>query len=299
MDSNEKIELLKNTIEQLYTKEGKSLNYISNLIDVDSRRLSNYIKNIWKLDPPKTNKLKPSRLKYLNSNKDYIINSLNSNIPINEIMEKLNVTRKELIDKYILQDNKLKNIYYSYLDRINKKEERYTILDESTFDRNEIWKDILGYDIYQVSNKGNVRKKIGDHTYQLLHKMINVKNNRLYVSFQTKTFQVSRLVGFAFLSGYSEVNNTINHKDGNVQNNCVENLEWVSQSNNLKHSYDNLNRKTNIGKKTFDKIIYNNKYEFKTVASLARFLNKSETQVRRYLENPEKYNLKIINNCND
>lgn len=298
MNPNEKIEIMKDIIEQLYSKEGRSINYIARLIDVRSVRLSNYIKNVWRLDPPKRG-LRPSELKHLNKNKNYIINSLNSNVKITEMMNKLNVTRTNLVDRYILQDDKLKNIYYLYLDRITRKSNRYTILRESDFDKDEVWKNILGYDNYQISNKGNVRKIKGNYTYQLLHKMVNIKNNREYVSFQSKTLQISRLVGFAFVDGYSEVNNTINHIDGDVHNNDASNLEWISQSANLKHSYDYLDRPINKRKKSFDKLIYDDKYEFKTVASLARFLNKSDTQIRRYLLEPEKYKIKIINNCND
>lgn len=113
-----------------------------------------------------------------------------------------------------------------------------------------------------------------------------------------KNLQVARLVGFAFLSdSHSEEKNTINHKDGDVSNNCVENLEWVSQSVNNKHSYSELNRPvSNKRRYIFDKILYQDKYEFSTIAAFARFLNKSETQIRRYLDNPEKYDIKLINN---
>lgn len=34
----------------------------------------------------------------------------------------------------------------------------------------------------------------------------------------------------------------VNHIDGNRRNNIVENLEWVTQSDNLKHSYQTLGR---------------------------------------------------------
>ena len=47
-------------------------------------------------------------------------------------------------------------------------------------------------------------------------------------------------------------------------------------------------------KSPFKQIIYKNKYEFKTVAAFARFIGKSETQTRRYLETPSKYEIKIV-----
>ena len=39
---------------------------------------------------------------------------------------------------------------------------------------------------------------------------------------------------------------TINHKDGNKQNNNLNNLEWMTHSENHKHAYSTLNRKPNI-----------------------------------------------------
>jgi len=40
----------------------------------------------------------------------------------------------------------------------------------------------------------------------------------------------------------------INHKDGNRQNNELKNLELVTRSENIKHSYEVLGRKTPTGK---------------------------------------------------
>ena len=129
----------------------------------------------------------------------------------------------------------------------------------------------------------------------------NVLSKRFYVALagtdgKKHNLQVSRLVGFHFLEGFSDERNTINHKDGDVSNNTSDNLEWVSQSENSEHSYRVLKRGNHMGKNKsdFKKVVYKGKYEFKTVAALARFIGKSETQTRRYLETPHKHDLEII-----
>ena len=135
--------------------------------------------------------------------------------------------------------------------------------------------------------------------FHLIKPCPNKNNGRLYVRIsnkeKSKNLQVARLVGLAFVNGNDREHNTINHKDGNINNNKASNLEWLSQAQNNKHSYDTLNRSI-VNKKRyhFSVILYKNKYEFKTVASFSRFLNKSETQTRRYLDNPDKYEIKLI-----
>jgi len=49
---------------------------------------------------------------------------------------------------------------------------------------------------------------------------------------------IHRLVAEAFLEGYFE-GATVDHKDCNKLNNNVENLEWVSKSENIKRAYKN------------------------------------------------------------
>ena len=55
---------------------------------------------------------------------------------------------------------------------------------------------------------------------------------------QRWTVQVHRLVAYAFLGPPpSSLHSHINHKDLNRSNNCVENLEYVTPSENMQHYY--------------------------------------------------------------
>lgn len=118
----------------------------------------------------------------------------------------------------------------------------------------EVWKDVVGYEGYfAVSNLGNIKSK---RTNKLLKQHIN---KRGYCTVATKIggrhgvaicFKVHRLVASAFLPSpssalVSECDITfykkviVNHKDGNKQNNSVENLEWTTYKDNAIHAWNN------------------------------------------------------------
>ena len=61
---------------------------------------------------------------------------------------------------------------------------------------------------------------------------------RLTINGQKKGYAVHRLVAEAFISNPNNLP-IVNHIDGNKLNNCVENLEWVSQSQNRIHAVQN------------------------------------------------------------
>lgn len=70
--------------------------------------------------------------------------------------------------------------------------------------------------------------------------LTNQKNYRGYLVVKltgAKWKLLHRLVGMAFVPGMTEARNQINHKDGNKENNSPENLEWVTASENCKHSH--------------------------------------------------------------
>ena len=307
MTSKEKAELLKKTIYQLYSKEGRSKSYISRLLEINRKTLSDKIKE-WDFPEPEPVKhISPSTQKFINKNRMLIKSRLDNDVPVTKIAKELGVYRELIQNVAVSYDPVLKKAHDDYINRMhtsanNAKEQ---LMNKSCrnyhYDdiEGEIWKPILGYPEYEVSNMGRVRKYTTVYKkYYLLSQQPNKNNGRLYVALyknkKCTNMQVARVVAHNFVEGYSETKNTVNHKDGNISNNTADNLEWVSQAENNLHSYRKLNRQSPKKRYIFKKLIYLDKYEFKTVAALAKFIGKSETQTRRYLDNPEKHNIKII-----
>lgn len=104
----------------------------------------------------------------------------------------------------------------------------------------EIWKEIINYENkYWVSNLGRIKSNYSGG------KIISFQKNEdgyfkvsLYKKGKTKSFLVHRLVALHFIPNPRGVN-TINHIDGNKENNCVDNLEWCTQKENMIHAEKN------------------------------------------------------------
>jgi len=62
----------------------------------------------------------------------------------------------------------------------------------------------------------------------------------LYVDGYREVYNVHQLVMRVFGEYLAPSDkHEINHIDGNKTNNCIDNLEWVTRSQNIKHAYDN------------------------------------------------------------
>ena len=109
-----------------------------------------------------------------------------------------------------------------------------------------VWKkiEVKGYDNYSVSNTGLVRN---DDTGKLLkpQKTRGYYYVHLKRCGKLKNKYIHRLVAQAFIPN-PENKPQINHIDGNPQNNCVSNLEWCTQSENILHRYRVLGKKPNM-----------------------------------------------------
>lgn len=110
----------------------------------------------------------------------------------------------------------------------------------------EIWKDIIGFEsLYEVSNYGQIRNV---KTLRILKFHLETKGYlgiSLRKNNKSKRFAVHRLVAIAFIPN-PENKPEVNHKDGDKQNNRVDNLEWATAKENTNHSINTGLRKTKL-----------------------------------------------------
>jgi hypothetical protein len=116
----------------------------------------------------------------------------------------------------------------------------------------EIWKDIPGYEgYYQASNFGNIKSvdRIIKHTRckkmhrneTILKQHRSIRNGYMHVSLCVGNIAKTKRVHRLILSAFKPTNNKkmqCNHIDGDKTNNNINNLEWVTQSENMKHAYE-------------------------------------------------------------
>ena len=123
----------------------------------------------------------------------------------------------------------------------------------------EIWKEVNGFENdYEISSLGNLRSKErfvkhykgGLRKYQSQSKTSRI-NKYGYLRCTLKkdgliyNFSVHRLVAEAFLENSKNKPN-VNHINGIKNDNRIENLEWVTQSENTTHAVKNRLIKTKL-----------------------------------------------------
>lgn len=145
---------------------------------------------------------------------------------------------------YIIKRAELGDVPLSGSDQITLLKGKNQMAEQS---KTEEWRVIKDFPDYAVSNCGRVKRIKRARTARIgrILKPRKIKDGYLRVSLasSTKTPKdklVHRLVLKAFISPCPQ-GKECNHKDCNKLNNHVENLEWVTRSQNVQHNFDIFN----------------------------------------------------------
>lgn len=162
----------------------------------------------------------------------------------------------------------------------------------------EEWKDIAGYEgLYQVSTFGRVKSfvvtkkgRIRKGVPALGYPQVQLKGNG-DGSFETG--KIHRLVAIAFIPNPENLPE-VNHLKGDRGDCRAWRLEWSTASDNVKHAYRELGKKSTLDKKGQD--CYNAKYknedifriralaaEGKTVTEIAKMYNERTGPISRII----------------
>jgi len=149
-----------------------------------------------------------------------------------------------------------KNYYWKYYEENNDGEKWIEL-------------NIDNIKIY-VSSDGRIKTLTGKITS-------GYKNYQGYCGFAfgKKHYSIHRLICMAFKPLNSYENLYVNHIDGNKSNNKIENLEWVSPSQNVKKYYEINNKiKRNIFKRKVIRIdVVGNEIEYESLDIAAKLNN--------------------------
>lgn len=116
----------------------------------------------------------------------------------------------------------------------------------------EIWKTVKNYPYYKVSNYGRVKSidriTIDVNGRKTRRKGVLLKFSKNHKGYfmcvvydgkiKRKHYSVHRLVAENFIEN-TDKTLQVNHKDGNKENNHVDNLEWISCKDNINHAWKN------------------------------------------------------------
>ena len=154
----------------------------------------------------------------------------------------------------------------------------------------EIWKQIKDYPGYEVSDQGRIKSFKQNKNGKVLNGII--RKGYLQVDFRKDGITHSEGVHRIVLSTFSPVENmeayTVNHKDGNPLNNRLENLEWMTLSENTAHARRILQSGNGAIRVH---IIFNDNREmwFETITEASVFLGVAKTTVARWVKGTRGY----------
>ena len=150
-------------------------------------------------------------------------------------------------------------------------------------------KPIKGWEgLYEITNDGQVYS-IKRNTYLKPrlsidgYRRVCLCNNNI-----RREYRIARLVAEAFIEN-TENKSQVNHKDYNRQNDCMDNLEWVTNYENALYSY-NHNKFNNPG--TYKAYTFTNVYNGKafTIVGIKNVAKQFHCTAKNFMAILTKYN---------
>ena len=106
-----------------------------------------------------------------------------------------------------------------------------------------MWKIIPVDNNYEANTNGQIRDK---NTLKIISQWKD-KDGYLIANLSGKLYRAHRIIALTFISNPNNYP-VVNHKNFNKSDNNVTNLEWVSYSENSKHSFTGNHRKNSVKK---------------------------------------------------
>jgi len=122
------------------------------------------------------------------------------------------------------------------------------------------WRDINNFDNYQINNLGIIKTKerividSNGFSKKLKEKILKSyisTNGYPYILLKKNNKYFNKSIHRLLMETFNPIDNKleVNHKDGNKLNYSLDNLEWCTREENMKHSYTVLKRKgVNVGR---------------------------------------------------
>lgn len=98
-----------------------------------------------------------------------------------------------------------------------------------------IFETIPGYEDYEASPMGEIRNRLSQRILKQDESLPYLRV-RLYKNVVAKTVLAHRMIALTFIPNPLNLPD-VNHKDGNKNNNRIENLEWCTRRHNMQHAY--------------------------------------------------------------
>jgi len=142
----------------------------------------------------------------------------------------------------------------------------------------EIWKTVKYAPNYEISNLGNIKNKKTNRLLTINYERLKKDNKRarpgLSHNGKIKGYYLHRIVAEHFLDNPDNLPE-VNHIDGDFYNNKLDNLEWISKLDNMRHASENKLMKRYTRKVIIKNLETDETKTFDSVTKCAEYLNYS------------------------